>query len=68
MLCCASTNITHKIKIHIRDNSDREELIEESVDEQALDQQVSKIDSLTFSMCRGLFNSGCTINMDNYCM
>ena len=27
MLCCATTNLTHKIKIHTRDNSDRDELV-----------------------------------------
>jgi hypothetical protein len=66
MLCCATTNLTHKIKIQTRDNSDREETVEDGVDEEALDQQVSKIDYLTMNMCSGLHNSGCTVNMGNY--
>ncbi len=49
--------MTHKIKIHMRDNSDREENVQNSTVEEALDQQDSNIDSLTFHMCGGLYNS-----------
>jgi hypothetical protein len=45
-----------------------DEDLEGNVTEEAMDQQISKLDSLTLSMCSGLFNSGCTVNMDNYYM
>jgi hypothetical protein len=59
LLCCAGTNLVHKLKVHSRDKSDLETNDEE---------MVSKIDSLTLQMCAGLYNSGSTINMDNYYM
>ncbi len=68
MLCCATTNLTHKTKIHTRDNSDRDELVENTENEEVNDEIVSKIDALTLNMCNGLYNHGCTVNMDNYYM
>jgi Transposase IS4 len=59
MLCCAVTNLVHKLKVHSRDKSDFEE---ES------DDMVSKIDNLTLQICKGLYNTGSTINIDNYYM
>ncbi len=64
MLCFHKFNAQNKI--HTRDNYDSQDLLDDSVDEEALDQQVSKIDYLTLSMCSGIFHSGYTVNMDNY--
>jgi hypothetical protein len=61
-------NLTHKIIIHTRDNSYRDKWQQTAEEEQALEEQVSKIDALTLNMCNGLYNSGCTVNMDNYYM
>ena len=63
MMCCATTNLTHKIKIHTRDNCDRE-----LIDEKEQDEEVTKIDALTLEMCRPLFTTGSVVNMDNYYM
>ncbi len=49
MLCCAVTNLVHKIKIHTWNNSDRDNLNDETAE--ALDEEVNKIDSLTLEMC-----------------
>ena len=64
MMCCAKTNLTHKIKIHTRDNCDKD-IIE---DEAAIEAEVTKIDALTLEMCKSLFNTGSVVNMDNYYM
>jgi len=63
MMCWANTNLTHKIKIHTRDNSDKDNVIEEECNE-----EVTKIDALTLEMCKPLFGTGCVVNMDNYYM
>jgi len=64
MMCCANTNLTHKIKIHItRDNSDKDNVTEEECNE-----ELTKIDTLTLEMCKPLFGTGCVVTMDNYYM
>lgn len=65
VLCCALTNLVHKIKIHTRDNSDRD-VIDEPVE--AEEMEMNKIDTLTLEMCRPLYNTWSTVNMDNYYM
>ncbi len=40
--------------------------LEGNVNEEAMDQHISKIDSFILSMCSGLFSSECTVNIDNY--
>jgi hypothetical protein len=64
MMCCAETNLTHKIKIHTRDNCDMEDSKEEEDEDSAM--EMTKIDALTSEMCRPLFRMWSVINMDNY--
>ena len=61
MMCCAVTYLTHNIKIHTRRAEE-----EEINDQEQLGVEVSKIDSITLDMCKPLFNTGATVNMDNY--
>jgi hypothetical protein len=65
MLCFHES---YKIKVHTRDNSDRDKLLENTEEERALDELVSKIDALTLNMHNELYNSGCMVNMGNYYM
>ncbi len=61
MLCCAKTNLTLRMKIHTKDNSD--------VDgDENFDEMMNKLDNATVQICRPLFQSGTTVNMDNYYM
>jgi len=64
MLCCAITNLVHKIKIHTRNNSDADEV---DSDENA-ESEINKIDTLTLEMCRPIYGTWSTVNMDNYYM
>jgi len=61
MLCCAMTNLTHAFHIHAREGPDNEQ----DVDNQ---QEMNKTDKLTMSICKPLYKSGTTVNMDNYYM
>jgi len=63
MLCCALTNIVHKIRIHTKDGSEE---IEGHLEDE--EDQYTKTDKLTLDMCRPLYGSGATVNMDNYYM
>ncbi len=58
----------HRIKIHTRDDSDKDYREENDMVAKEEDEEVSNIDALTLQMCNGLFHSGCTVNMDNYYM
>jgi hypothetical protein len=67
-MCCATSNLTHKIKINIRNNCDVD-----FKDEDELEEEVTKIDALNLEMCRlemcrPLFTTGAVVNMDNYYM
>ncbi len=66
MLCCAYTNLTLKIRIHTKDGADGNGPSESAEDED--DWMVNKIDKLTMEMHEMLYNSGSTVNMDNYYM
>jgi hypothetical protein len=68
MLCCAETNLMHKIKIHTRDDSEKDYKEGNDMDAKEEDEEVSKIDALTLQMCNGFFQPGCTVNTDNYYM
>jgi hypothetical protein len=61
MVCCAESNLTLRFKIHTKDNADREE-------ERNYDDFINKLDNLMLELCRPFFQSGTTINMDNYYM
>jgi len=61
MICCAKTNLTLRMKIHTRDNSDVD------VDDN-FNEFMNKLDNQTVQLCKPFFNSGCTVNMDNYYM
>jgi hypothetical protein len=61
MICCAKTNLTLRMKIHTRDNSDVD------VDDN-FNEFMNKLDNQTVQLCKPFFNSGCTVNMDNYFM
>jgi hypothetical protein len=61
MICCAYTKLTFSIKVHTKDNSDLEQ-------EDSHDESLNKLDNLTLQLCKPFFNSGCTVNMDNYYM
>jgi hypothetical protein len=63
MLCCALTNIVHKIIIHTNDGSEETEGQVEDEEE-----QYTKTDKLTLDMCWPLYGSGATVNMNNYYM
>ena len=67
MLCCAVTNLTLKIRIHTKDGSDGNSPAE-NMEHEEDDRMVNKIDKLTLEMCENLYNSGVTVNMDNYYM
>ena len=56
MVCCAESNLTLRIKIHTKDNADREE-------ERNYDDFINKLDNLTLELCHPFFQSGTTINM-----
>jgi hypothetical protein len=49
------------MKIHTRDNSDVD------VDDN-FNEFMNKLDNQTVQLCKPFFNSGCTVNMDNYFM
>jgi hypothetical protein len=61
MICCAKSNLTLRMKIHTRDNSDMDS-------EDNFNEFLNKLDNQTIQLCKPLFNSGCTVNMDNYYM
>jgi hypothetical protein len=61
MICCASTKLTFRIKVHTKGNCDVEA-------DDNHDASLNKLDKLTLQLCKPLFNSGCTVNMDNYYM
>jgi hypothetical protein len=63
-MCCAATNLVHRIKIHTQNNYDKYLTMDDVQDEQ----EMNKIDTLTLEMCQPLFNTGATVNMDNYYM
>jgi hypothetical protein len=63
LLCHAVTNLTLQICIHAKDGADDDAGI--ILNEVA---EISKTDQLTLSMCDLLFNSGASVNMDNYNM
>jgi len=60
MLCCAVTNLTFKLHIHMKEHLDGNNINEAN--------QLTKLDHLTSDMCKMLYNSGGTVNMDNYYM
>jgi hypothetical protein len=60
MLCCAITNLTLGFRIHAKDGPDDLTNIEA--------EEINRTDKLTMTMCRQLYNSGTTVNMDNYYM
>lgn len=64
MMCCAATNLVHRIKIHTQNNYDKYLTMDDVQDRQ----EMNKIDTLTLEMCQPLFNTGATVNMDNYYM
>jgi hypothetical protein len=61
MLCCAVTNLTLKLRIHTKQHSEQNDYGNEKT-------QLTKLDNLTSDMCKVLYNSGSTVNMDNYYM
>jgi hypothetical protein len=61
MVCCAESNLTLRIKIHTKDNADTDS-------SENYDEYINKLDNLTLQLCRPFFQSGTTINMDNYYM
>ncbi len=61
MICCAQTNLTLHMKIHTRDNGDLE------LDDKHYE-FLNKLDNQTLQLCKPLYKSGCTDNMDNYYM
>jgi hypothetical protein len=61
MLCCAFTKLTSWIKVHTKDNSDLD-------GSETHNEYLNKQDNQTLQLCSPLFNSGCTVNMDNYFM
>ncbi len=61
MLCCAQTNLTLKMKIHTKDDSDLDA-------NDTFDDMMNKLDNATLQICKPLYNSGITVNMDNYYM
>jgi hypothetical protein len=60
MLCCAMTNLTLSFCIHAREGPNNM-----TRDEQ---DKINKTDKLTLKMCKPLYKSGTTVNMDNYYM
>ena len=60
MLCCAMTNLTLGFRIHAREGPDNEPIDD--------GEEINKTDKLTMSICKQLYNSGTTVNMDNYYM
>jgi len=63
-LCCAITNLVHKIKIRTSSNFGTE--IVES--EYMMEQKMNKIDTLAVEMCWPLYHNWATVNMDNIYM
>jgi hypothetical protein len=61
MMCCAMSNLTHKIKIHNRDNCDVD-----IKDEGELEEEASIIYDLTLEMCRSLFTT--YLIFENLCL
>jgi len=61
MLSCAVTNFTLKLCIHTKEHLDDKEMSNKT-------NQLTKLDHLTSDMCKMLYNTGLTINMDNYYM
>ncbi len=61
MICCAKTNLTIRMKIHTKDNADLE--LEDGQHE-----FMNKLDNQMLQLCKPFYNSGCTVNMDNYYM
>jgi hypothetical protein len=60
MVCCAESNLMFCMKINTKDNADVDNTEEE------YDEVINKLDNLTLQLCTPFYNSGCTINMDNY--
>jgi hypothetical protein len=58
MLCCVVTNLMLKLQIHMQEHLDGNNTNEAN--------QLTNLDHLTSDMCKMLYNSGCTVNMDNY--
>jgi hypothetical protein len=57
MLCFAQTNLTLKMKIHTKDDSD--------VDANYLfDDMMNKLDTVTLKICKPLYYSSITVNME----
>jgi len=63
MLCCALTILVNKIQIHTKDESEKYE--ETSDNNEA---QYNKTVKLTIDMCKLLYGTRVTVNMDNYYM
>ena len=63
MLCCALTILVNKIQIHTKDESEKYE--ETSDNNEA---QYNKTVKLTIDMCKLLYGTEATVNMDNYYM
>jgi hypothetical protein len=61
MICCAKTNLTIRMKIHTKDNADLE--VEDEHHE-----FMNKLNNQTLQLCKPFYNSGCTVNMNNYYM
>jgi hypothetical protein len=61
MICCAESNLTLRIKIHTKDNADTEA-------GENYDDFINILDNLTLQLCCPFFQSGSTINTDNYYM
>lgn len=68
MMCCTVTNLIHKIKIQTKNNGDVDVEHNNKQEEQCKQEEMNKIDSLTLERCKPLFNSGATVNTDNYYM
>ncbi len=61
MRCCAQSNLTLKMEIHTKDDSDLDA-------NDTFDEMTNKLDNATLQICKPLYNSGITVNMDNYYM
>ena len=58
MLCSVVTNLMLKLQIHMKEHLDGNNTNEAN--------QLTNLDHLTSDMCKMLYNSGFTVNMDNY--
>jgi hypothetical protein len=59
MLCCTTTNLVFKIKIHTRGQANHNEGEEDGSN------MLSRSDMLTLGMCADLEGTGAIVNMDN---